>query len=138
MYNKVFSVLYRFKYAGTVRAAKLVRFSKAVVIRWRMSVKTDFASNLGFFLTIIPCKVWFRSIADRAGTIIRNVTFDPAESRLDGFAIALFEVRNKVIPFPVLFIGDDTWKFINLKFLVCRRFGIIMSPLFKWDIFTDK
>ena len=34
------------------------------------------------------------------------------------FAVSLFVVRNKVIPFPVLFVGNYTGKFINLKFLI--------------------
>lgn len=121
MNNKVFTILYRFKYAGAMRAAEFMRFRKAVIIRQRVSVKADFTSNLGLLFTIIPGKVWLRSIADRTGAVIRNVAFNPAESRLDGFAIALFIVRNKVIPFPVLFIGDDTGKFINFKFLIFRR-----------------
>ena len=103
-----------------------------------MKVKADFASYLRFFSAVIPRKIRFWSIAGRAGTFIRNITFNSAESRFNGFAITFFVVRNKVIPFPVLFIGNDTRKFVNLKFLVCRRFGIIMSPLFKRDIFTDE
>ena len=122
MNNKVFAILYRFKYAGTMRTAELMCFGEAVIIRQRVSVETDFTSNLGLLFTIIPGKKRLWSIADRTGAVIRNVAFNPAESRLDGFAIALFIIRNKVIPFPVLFIGDDTGKFINSEFLVCRRF----------------
>ncbi len=105
-----------------MRAAKLMCFDEPVIVRWRMKVKTYLTRNLGFFLTIIPSKVRFRSIAGRTSTFIRDIAFDSAESRFDGFAITLFVVREKVIPFPVLFVGDDTWKFINFKFLVCRRF----------------
>lgn len=136
--DKVFTIFNRFKYMWTMRAAKLMCFGEPVIVRWWVKVKTYLTTNLGFFLTIIPGKVGFRSIAGRTCTFIRDIAFDSAESRFDGFAITLFVVRDKVIPFPVLFVWDDTWKFINLKFLVSRRFWIIISPLFKWDIFTDK
>ncbi len=105
-----------------MRAAEFMRFGEVVIIRQRVSVETDFTSDLGFLFTIIPGKIRLWSTAYRTGAVIRNVAFNPSESRLDGFAIALFIVRNKVIPFPVLFIGDDAWKFINLEFLVFRRF----------------
>ena len=121
MNNKVFTILYRFKYAGAMRAAEFVRFREAVIIRQRVSVEADFTSDLGFLFAIIPGKKRLWSIADRTGAVIRNVAFNPSEGRFDGFAIALFIVRNKVIPFPVLFIGDDTRKFINSEFLICRR-----------------
>ena len=104
-----------------MRTAELMCFGETVIIRQRVPVETDFTSDLGLLFTIIPGKVWLWSIADRTGAVIRNVAFNPAESRLDGFAITLFIVRNKVIPFPVLFIGDNTWKLINLEFLICRR-----------------
>lgn len=71
-------------------------------------------------------------------TTIKNVALDSEKDRLDGFAIALFKVRDKVIPFSVLFIRDYMGKFNNSEFLVCRGFGIIISPLFKRNIFTDK
>ena len=121
-----------------MRAAEFISFREAVVIRWRMQVKADFTSDLGLLFTIIPCKVWLRSIADRTGAVIRNVAFNPAESGFYGFAVALFIVSDKVIPFPVLFIRDNARKFINSEFLICRRLRIIKSPLFEWNIFTDK
>ena len=138
MNNKMLTILYRFAYAWAMRTAEFMSFREAVVIRWRMQVKADFASNLGLLFTIIPCKIWLRSIADMTWTVIRNVAFNPSESGFYGFAIALFIVSDKVITFPVLFIRYDAWKFINLEFLICRRLGIIISPLFEWDIFTDK
>lgn len=122
MNNKVFTILYRFKYAGAMRAAEFMRFREAAINRQRVSVKADFKSNTGLLFAIIPGKKRLRGIADRTGAVIRNVAFTPSESRLDVFVIALFKVRNKVIPFPILFIEDDTKKFINPEFLVCRRF----------------
>ena len=52
--------------------------------------------------------------------------------------VALLVVRDKVFPVPVLLIGYDFGKFINLKLLVLWRMGIIESPLLKRDISTDK
>ncbi len=99
-----------------------MRFREADINRQRVSVKADFKSNQGLLFAIILGKKRLRVIADRTGAVIRNVAFNPSESRLDVFVIALFKVRNKVIPFPILFIEDDTRKFINSEFLVCRRF----------------
>ena len=47
-------------------------------------------------------------------------------------------VACEVFPVPVLLIGYDFGKFINLKLLVLWRMGIIESPLLKRDISTDK
>ena len=47
-----------------MRTAEFMSFREAAVIRWGMQVKADFASNLGLLFTIIPCKIWLRSIAD--------------------------------------------------------------------------
>lgn len=52
--------------------------------------------------------------------------------------VALLVVRDKVFPVPVLLIGYDFGKFINLKLLVLWRMGIIESSLLKRDISTDK
>ena len=56
----------------------------------------------------------------------------------NGLVVALLVVRDKVFPVPVLLIGYDFGKFINLKLLVLWRMGIIESPLLKRDISTDK
>ena len=58
--------------------------------------------------------------------------------RFNGFTIAFFVVRNKIIPLPVLFVGYNSREFINLEFLVLRRVRIIEVPLFEWNISTDE
>ena len=103
-----------------------------------MKIKANLTSYLRFLLTIIPSKVRLRSIADWAGTFIRNVTFNSTKGWFNGFSIAFFVVRNKISPLPVLFVGYDSRKFINLEFLVSKGFSVIISPLLKWDVFTDK
>ena len=83
-----------------------------------MKIEANLTTYLMFFLTIVPRQIRFRSIAGRAGAIIRNITFGSAKHRLYGFAVTLFVVRNKVIPFPILFVGNDTRKFMNLELLI--------------------
>ena len=83
-----------------------------------MKIETNLTTYLMFLFTIVPGKIWFGSIAGRTGTIVRDITFGSAKHRLYGFAVTFFIVRNEVIPFPVLFVGNDTRKFINLKLLI--------------------
>ena len=85
-----------------------------------MKIETNLTTDLLFLFTIIPRKIWFGSIAGRAYAIIRDVTIGSAEHRLYGFAITLCIVRNEVVPFPVLFIGNNTREFIYFEFLVFR------------------
>ena len=103
-----------------------------------MKIETNLTTYLLFLFTIVPGKIWFGSIAGRTGAIIRDITFGSAEHRLYSFTITFFVVRNEVIPFPVLFVGNDTGKFIYFEFLIFRRMRIVKSPLLEWDIFTDK
>jgi len=77
-------------------------------------------------------------ITDRACALLRDVTFNSTKCRFNGFTIAFFVVRNKIIPLPVLFVGYDSREFINLEFLVLWRVGIIESPLLEWNISTDE
>jgi len=46
MNDKVFTILYRFKDMGTMRAAKLMSFRESVIFRWRVEIKADLATNL--------------------------------------------------------------------------------------------
>jgi len=98
----------------------------------------DLAQHLAFFLSIIPHEIVNRSITYGAGTVFRNITFHTSEYRSDGFVVSLLVVRNKISPVPILLIGNDFWKFINLEFLILGRMGIVESPLFEWDVSTDK
>jgi hypothetical protein len=52
--------------------------------------------------------------------------------------IPLFIVADEVFPIPLLFIGYDFRKLVNLKFLILRRVRIVESPLLKRDVSTDK
>ena len=66
------------------------------------------------------------------------IALNSTKYRANGLVVALLVVRDKVFPVPVLLIGYDVGKFINLKLLVLWRMGIIESPLLKRDISTDK
>ena len=66
------------------------------------------------------------------------IALNSTKYRANGLVVALLVVRDKVFPVPVLLIGYDFGKFINLKLLVLWRMGIIESPLLKRDISTDK
>ena len=138
MDNEVLTVFFRNKYPGAVRTMEFVSFRETIILGRCIQIETDFASNLAFLLTIIPREILDRSFAYRAAVIIRNVAFNPAEYRSDIFVIASLIISDKVVPLPVLFIGNDAGKFIDFEFLVFGRMGIIESPLLKRDIFADK
>src|SRR5574344_871911 len=99
---------------------------------------TDLAQNLAFLLTIIPHEIVHRGITCRAGTVFWNITLHPSEYRTYGFMVTPLVVRDEILPVPILLIGYDFRRFINLEFLVLRRMGIIKCPLLKWYVSTDK
>jgi hypothetical protein len=103
-----------------------------------VEIKANLTSYLRFLFTIIPSKIRLGSIASRTGAVIRDITFNPTESWFNGFTVAFFVVRNEVIPLPILLIGYNSGKLIDLEFLVSWRLGVVISPLLKWDVFTDK
>lgn len=79
-----------------------------------------------------------RHITGRASAVFGYIALNSTKYRANGLVVALLVVRDKVFPVPVLLIGYDFGKFINLKLLVLWRMGIIESPLLKRDISTDK
>jgi hypothetical protein len=121
-----------------MRALQNGSFGEPVIFGWRKMCLADFAQNLTFLLAVIPCKIIHRSITCRAGTVFRNIAFYTTKDRLDGFAVTLLVVRNKILPIPILFIRDDFGKLIYFEFLILWRVGVIKSPLFKRDISANK
>lgn len=138
VYHKVLTVLLWNKYVGTMRTAEFVGFGKSVILRRRMKIEANLTTYLTFLSAIVSGQIRFGSIADRAGAVIGYITFGSAEHRLYGFAVTRFVVRNEVVPFPILFIGNDAGKYIYFEFLIFRGMRIIKSPLLEWDVFTDK
>ena len=106
------------KYVGTMRTAEFVGFGKSVILRRRMKIEANLTTYLTFLSAIVPGQIRFGSIADRAGAVIGYITFGSAEHRLYGFAVTRFVVRNEVVPFPILFIGNGAGKYIYFEFLI--------------------
>ena len=52
--------------------------------------------------------------------------------------IALLVIKDEIFPVPVLLIGYDFGKLINLELLILWRVGIIKGPLLERDVSTDK
>ena len=98
----------------------------------------DLAQKLAFLPAVVPHEIVNRGVTGRAGTMFWNITLYSAEYRTYGFVIALLVIRDEILPVPVLLIGYDFRKLINLELLVLRRMGIIKSPLFERNISTDK
>ena len=98
----------------------------------------DLAQNLAFLLAIVPHEIVNRGITCRTCTVFWNIALYSAEYRTYGFVIALMVIRDEILPVPVLLIGYDFRKLINLEFLVLGRMGIIKSPLLERDVSTDK
>ena len=138
MYDKVFPILFGNECMSTVRAAK---FPFGVVFFfWRKRVLANFAKNLTFG-TVILIKIRFWSMTAWALTVIRNVAFGTSSNWFDGFVRILItpsEVLHEILIIPWFNRAENEWKLIKLKFLIFRGMGIIKSPLFEWDIFTDK
>lgn len=96
------------------------------------------AQNLTFLFAIVPHEIIHRGITCRTGTVFWNITLYPAEYRTNGFMVAPLVIRDEVFPVPVLLVGYDFGKLINLELLVLRGMGIVKSPLLERDISTDK
>jgi hypothetical protein len=44
----------------------------------------------------------------------------------------------EILPVPILMVIDDLRKLIDFELLILGGMGIVISPLFKWDVSTDK
>ena len=78
----------------------------------------NFAQELRLLLAVIPHKILEWSIAGKTTIVLRNITFAMTKNRSDSFVITFLIVRDKILPIPFLFIGDDFWELINLKLLI--------------------
>ena len=99
---------------------------------------THLAQKLTFLLAVIPHPLVHRSITCRTGTVFRNVTFITTKYMTDIFVITLLVIRDEIFPVPILPVGNDFWKLVNLEFLILGRMGIIKRTLLKRNISTDK
>lgn len=78
----------------------------------------NLAQNLTFLLAIVPHEIVHRGATAGTVTRFRNVTLYTAKYRADGFVVALLIVGDEILPVPILFIGYDFGKHINLELLV--------------------
>jgi len=138
MDEEVLAIFLMNKMVIAMRTFQGSSLGKTVILSWRKVCLTDLAQNLAFLFAIIPHEIVHSGITGGTGAVLWNIAFHTAKNGTNGFVITLFVVRDEILPVPILFIGNDFWKFINLEFLVCRRMGIIKSPLFKWDVSADK
>ena len=108
---------------------------KSAFIRAEFS-GTDFTEKLSFGAVIlVKIRLW--SIATRTLAFIVDVTFRATGNRFDFLPITPFDVRYVVSVIPGI-VMKNLRKFINLKFLILWRVGIIVNPLLEWNISADK
>ena len=99
---------------------------------------TNLTQKLTFLLAVIPHQIVHRSITCGTGTVFRDVTFITTKYRTDSFVITLLVIRDEIFPVPILLVGNEFWKFVNLEISILGRMGIIKRPLLKRNISTDK
>ena len=108
------------------------------VVIWSKVVLAHLALELAFE-TIVLIQVDFWSIAHGTLAVVWNITLGAATNRSYRFIIRItpFEISHEIPVIPRLYIKDQR-EFINLKLLIFGRVRIIISPLLKGDISTDK
>ncbi len=126
--DELFPLLFLRKGMGAVRASELVWLCKTVFFQ-RKCCGAYFTQDQAFGAVIL-IQVRLRGVAARAGAFVRDVTFLAACDRPDFLAIAPFKVRD-VFPVVPFFEIDDFREPISFKFLIFRRMGIVMRPLFE-------
>ena len=138
MDDEVFAVFLVNKAVIAMRTLQDGGFGITVILSGRKMRLADLTQNLAFLLAIIPHEIVHRGITCRAGTVFWNITLHSAKYRAYGFVVALLIISDEIFPVPVLLVGYDFRKLINLELLVLWRMGIIKSPLLEWDVSTDK
>ena len=118
VYDEVLAVLLMYQRMVTVRATKGGHFGDTVLLRRKLCV-TNLTQNLSFN-AIVTVKIRFGSIAERAGTVVRDVAFLTPGNWFDFYVIAVFEVRDKQTPIPFVVMKFDFREFVDFEFLVLR------------------
>ena len=119
VYDEVFAILLMHQRMVTVRTTKYSHFGGTVLLR-REGSFTNFAQDLSF-ITVIAVKIWFRSIAERAGAVIGDVAFLTPCNGFDLYVIAVFKVRDQQTPVPFVVKIFDLRELIGFEFLVLGR-----------------
>ena len=136
MDDEVFAVLFVYQSIVTMRTAQGTDLGETVFLR-REICFTNLALDLPF-VTVITVKIRFRSIAERAGTVIWDVAFLTPCNRLDLNVISVFEVRDKQLPIPFMVVKFNLGEFVSFELLVLWRVRIVKSPLPERNISADK
>jgi len=137
VYDEVLTILFMDESVLTVRTTKFER--RMSILNWRELGLADFTHELPF-CSIVFVEIDFWSITARTLTVIIYVAFGSTTYRFNRFVIIFvtpLEISHKIMVIPGLNIKNK-WKFINLKFLILWRMGIIKSPLLERYVSTDK
>ena len=91
------------------------------------------------FGSVVLVEINLGSIASGAFAIVRDIAFRTTPYRLDGLIIRItpLKISHEIPVIPGLYIQNQR-ELINLKFLIFGRMRILISPLFKRNISTDK
>lgn len=135
MYVKVLAGFNFLKGMRAVRALQQI-FVIVLVLMFIKSGTADFAEELSLG-TVIAVQVFRRGIAARAGAVRRDIGIAAVFDRLDFLTITPFEIGNEILIVPN-FPDNNSGKFVNFIFLVFRRQGILVSPLFEGNVAADK
>ena len=90
--------------------------------------------------TVVLVKIDAGSIAAGTFTVFVDIAFRPAVDGFNRFIVILitpFKISHEILIIPGFSVQDE-WKLINFEFLILRGVGIVMNPLFKRNISTDK
>ena len=87
---------------------------------WRKRCFTNLAQDLPL-VSVVAVKIRFRCIAERAGTVVRDVAFLAPCNGFYLYVVAVFEVRDKQTPVPFMVMKFDLGKFIYFELLVLGR-----------------
>ena len=136
VYDEMLTIFLGNKSMSAVRASELE--GCMTILFWREKCLANLALKLTFG-TIVLVEIDLRCIASGAFAIVRDIAFRTTPYRLDGLIIRItpLKISHEIPVIPWLNIQDQR-ELINLKFLIFGRMRILISPLFKRNISTDK
>ena len=111
-----------------------------MTVLFRRELRITYLAHKLAFGTVVRIKIDTRGIAARTFTVFVDVTFRSTTDGFDRFVVIFItplKISHEISVIPRFNI-QDKWKFINLEFLIFWRVGIIMSPLLKRHISTEK
>jgi hypothetical protein len=134
--DEVFTVFLRNQDMSAVRTAQSQRLIMAADTG-RKAVITDLAHQLALG-TVVLIEVDHGSTTTRTAGLFWNITGRASADRFHFTAVTLPVIALEVVPVPVLFRSTDDRKLVDREFLVLWGVGILMGPLFEWNVSADK